>query len=127
MRTAFLLVAAVVLASCATAPPPMFVRTDGRSINTDPVVSQQFQLDKTVCLGNREKADLSGVTVSGGGLAGAIAAQNRSQAADAVFVGCMAEKGYMLTTADKADEVAAENAAIAAQSQRQTVAQAPKR
>jgi hypothetical protein len=127
MRTAFLFVAAVVLASCATAPPPMFVRTDGRSIKTDAVLSQQFQLDKTVCLGNREKADLSGVTLSRGGFAGAIAAQNRSQAADAVFVGCMAEKGYMLTTADKADELAAENAAVAAQSQRQTVAQMPKR
>lgn len=127
MRTAFLFVAAVVLAGCATAPPPMFVRTDGRLINTDPVLSQQFQVDKTVCLGNREKADLSGVTVSGGGLAGAIATQNRSQAADTVFVGCMAEKGYMLTTADKAEEVAAQNAAIAAQSQRETVAQAPKR
>jgi hypothetical protein len=127
MRTAFLFVAAVIVTGCATTPPPMFVRTDGRSINTDPILSQQFQLDKTVCLGNREKADLSGVTVSGGGLAGAIAAENRSQAADAVFVGCMAEKGYMLTTADKADEVAAENAAIAAQSQKQTVAQAPKR
>jgi uncharacterized lipoprotein YajG len=127
MRTACLFVAAIVLAACATAPPPMFVRTDGKSIQTDPVLSQQFQVDKTVCLGNREKADLSGVTVSGGGLAGAIAVQNRSQAADAVFVGCMAEKGYMLTTADKADEVAAENAAIAAQSQKQTVAQAPKR
>jgi hypothetical protein len=127
MRTAFLLVAAVVLASCATAPPPVFVRTDGRSINVYSVLSQQFQLDKTVCLGNREKADLSGVTVSGGGLAGAIAAQNRSQAADAVFVGCMAEKGYMLTTADKAAALTAENAAVAAQSQGQTVAQAPRR
>jgi hypothetical protein len=127
MRTAFLFVAAVIVTGCATTPPPMFVRTDGRSINTDPVLSQQFQLDKTVCLGNREKADLSGVSVSGGGLAGAIAAENRSQAADAVFVGCMAEKGYMLTTADRADELAAENAALAAQSHRQTVAQAPKR
>ncbi len=127
MRTAFLLVAAVVLASCATAPPPVFVRTDGRSINPDPVLSQQFQLDKTVCLGSREKADLSGVTVSGGGLAGAIAAQNRSQAADAVFVGCMAEKGYMLTTADKAEALTTENAAVAAQSQGQTIAQAPRR
>lgn len=127
MRTAFLFVAAAILAACTTAPPPLFVRTDGRSIKTDPVLSQQFQVDKTVCLGNREKADLSGVTVSGGGLAGAIALQNRSQAADAVFVGCMAEKGYMLTTAEKAEEVAAENAAITAQSQRQAVAQAPKR
>lgn len=127
MRTAFVFVAAGVLAACTTAPPPAFVRTDGRAITTNPVLSQQFQVDKTVCLGNREKADLSGVTVSGGGLGGAIAAQNRSQAADAVFVGCMAEKGYMLTTADKAEEVAAENAAIAAQSQKQTVAQAPNR
>ena len=35
--------------------------------------------------------------------------------------------GYMLTTADKVDEVAAQNAAIAAQAQRQAIAQAPKR
>jgi len=43
-----------------------------------------FQLDRTVCQGERERADLSGVTVSQGGLAGAVAAVQRSNAADAV-------------------------------------------
>lgn len=93
----------------------------------DAVLTQQFQVDRTVCLGNREKADLSGVTVASGGFAGVAASIQRSNAADTVFAGCMAEKGYMLTTADKADEVAAQNAAIAAQAQRQAVAQAPRR
>jgi hypothetical protein len=126
MRIALVLLAVITLVACATAPPPVFVRTDGRSTQSDPVLAQQFQIDKTVCLGSREKADLSGVTVSSGTFAGAIAAANRSQAADAVFVGCMAEKGYMLTTADKAEDLTIQNAAIAAQGQRQTVAQAPR-
>jgi uncharacterized lipoprotein YajG len=127
MRVAFVLLAAAALAACATTPPPVFVRTDGKPMTSDAVLAQQYQVDRTVCLGNREKADLSGVTVTNGGLAGLAAGIQRSNAADAVFTGCMAEKGYMLTTADKADEVAAQNAAIAAQAQRQTVAQAPRR
>ena len=68
----------------------------GRPALTDPVLSQQFQIDKTVCLGDREKADLSGVTMTNGGL---VAAQNRSNAADAVLAGCMAQRGYVLVTA----------------------------
>lgn len=127
MRVMFVVLAAATLAACATRPPPAFVRTDGRPMAGDAVLTQQFQVDKTVCLGNREKADLSGVTVTNGGLAGVAASVQRSNAADAVFTGCMAEKGYMLTTADKADEVAAQNAAIAAQAQRQAVAEAPRR
>lgn len=111
-------VLALLLAACATKPPPLWLRTDGQSVANDPVLTQQFQIDRTVCLGERERADLSGVTYTGGGLAGVVAAQNRSNAADAVAQGCMAEKGYLLVPADQAEAKKQELAAIAAEKAR---------
>jgi len=69
---------AVMLAGCATTttPAPVWVRTDGRPVADDVGHAQQFQLQRTVCLGDGEKA--------------------RSNAADAAYLGCMAQKGYML-------------------------------
>jgi hypothetical protein len=74
---------AVVLAGCATAPTPsaVWMRTDGRPVAGDPGLTQQFQVHRAVCLGDGEKA--------------------RSNATDAAFLGCMAQKGYMLVTAGK--------------------------
>lgn len=117
MRIGVLLAVAFCLGSCATAPPMSWLRTDGRPSASDPVLAQQFQLDKTICLGEREKADLSGVSVTQGGIAGMVASQNRSQAADAVAQGCMAEKGYVLVRQDEAAAKAAEFAAVAAEKQ----------
>jgi len=89
-------------------------------MSSDPVLAQQFQIDKTICLGDREKADLSGVTLANGMLASAIAAQNRSNAADAVFTGCMAQKGYMLVAADQVQAQQAQFMAVAAAPTQQT-------
>lgn len=85
----------------------------GRSVlSRNPVLQTQFEVDRTACLGERNKAALSGVTVAGGGLAGAIAAQERTNAADTVGQGCMAEKGYLLVKEDEADAKRAELARL---------------
>ena len=57
------------------------MRTDGRPVAGDVALTRQFQVHRTICLGDGEKV--------------------RSNAADAAFLGCMAQKGYMLVTADK--------------------------
>jgi hypothetical protein len=122
---AYGVVFAVLLTACATKPPPVWMRTDGLSAVNDPVLGQQFQIDRTVCLGEREKADLSGVTVTQGGLVGIAAAQNRANAADAVAAGCMAQKGYVLVPAEQVPAKQAEFAAIASEkAQREAAAAA---
>jgi hypothetical protein len=123
---AYSIVLAVGLAACATKPPPVWLRTDGTSAAGDPVLAQQFEIDRTVCLGERERADLSGVTVAQGGLIGMAAAQNRANAADAVAQGCMAQKGYILVPAEMAAAKSQELAAIAAEKvRREAVATTP--
>jgi hypothetical protein len=68
-------------------------------------------------------ADLAGVTLAGGGLAGAIAAQQRTNSADEVGKGCMAQKGYVYVAEDKAEEISASLGATAAQ--RNALSQGP--
>jgi hypothetical protein len=114
------------VAGCAQQPKTLWLRADGQRSNGDPVLNQQFQLDRTMCLGEREKADLSGVTIAQGGFAGYAAAQQRGQAADAVGQGCMAQKGYVLVREEEADARQQEFAAVAAEKkQRELAAAAP--
>src|SRR5580704_4683846 len=82
MRPAYTALA-VMLAGCATTTKPsaVWTRTDGRPVAGDAVLTQQFQIQRTICLGDGDKA--------------------RANATDAAFLGCMAQKGYMLVTADK--------------------------
>lgn len=114
--------AALLLSGCAQTPKMLWVRADGMRLAENPGLRTQFELDTTSCLGERNKAALSGVTVSGGGLAGLAAAVDRSNAADTVARGCMAEKGYLLVAEDQAPAKQAELAAIA---QQQRAQQAP--
>jgi hypothetical protein len=121
----FALLGASMLAGCATAPPPMaWIRTDGQRAAGDPVLAQQFDVDRTVCLGERQKAALSGVTVANGGFAAAIAAQDRGNSADAVAKGCMAEKGYFMVPEDQAEERRAEMAVVAEEKRKKEMAAA---
>jgi hypothetical protein len=126
MRVMVLLVAAaaVLLSACAAPPRMVWLRTDGQLTWDDPVVTQQFQIDSTICLGEREKADLSGVTVTQGGFAGVVAAQNRAGAANAVARGCMAEKGYVQVREDEAPAKQQELAAIAVEKAKREAAAA---
>lgn len=109
---------------CATAPKMTWLRVDGQRSVDNPAVRTQYELDSTACLGERNKASLSGVTVSGGGLAGLAAQIDRSNAADTVARGCMAEKGYLLVPEEQAAAKRAELVAIAEQ-QRAQAAPAP--
>jgi len=109
----------VMIAGCAAAPKMSWLRTDGQRMRENPTLVTQFEIDSTSCLGERNKANLSGVTVANGGLAGIVAAQERSNAADTVQRGCMAEKGYLLVPEETAETKAAELAAYAAEKKRQ--------
>jgi hypothetical protein len=113
------------LGGCATAPPPMqWIRTDGKRAAGDVVLAQQFDVDRTVCLGERQKAAMSGTTFVNGSIAAAVAARDRGNSADAVASGCMAEKGYLLVPEDQAEQRRAEMAAVAEEKRRQEAASA---
>jgi hypothetical protein len=96
-----------------------WVRVDGQRSAQNPVLAQQFEIDRTVCLGERQKASLSGVTVASGGIAAVLAAQDRANSADTVARGCMAEKGYLMVPQDQAEAKLAELAAINEQKHQQ--------
>lgn len=119
-------VSAVLLVSgCAAAPKMLYLRADGQRVKDNPVLMTQGELDAAACLGERNKASLSGVTVASGGLYGIAAAAERSAAADTVQRGCMAEKGYLLVPEDQAEQKQAELAAIAEQKRRQEASALP--
>lgn len=108
----------------AAAPKMVWLRVDGQTVRENPVFQTQAEIDGTSCLGERNKAALSGVTFAGGGIAGAVAAADRSNAADTVARGCMAEKGYLLVREDEADAKRAELARVAELKKQQEAAAA---
>ena len=84
MRILGIVALGAALGGCAAAPKMLWLRADGQHIRDNPVYAQQFEMDGTVCLGERNKANRSGVTFTGGGLSGVVAAENRAAAADSV-------------------------------------------
>lgn len=111
------------LGGCATAPKMTYIRTDGQHIKGDAVREQQFQVDAAICNGEMQKANVSGVTFTGGGIAGAVAAANRSSAVGQVGQGCMAEKGYVIVPEEQAEAKLAEFAAIAEEKKQREAAE----
>ncbi|SRR5581483_4006420 len=115
MRTPMISAAlCVMLAGCAQQPKAMWLRLDGQRTSNNAVLAQQAEVDQTICRGEMQKANVSGVTFTNGGIAGAVAAGNRANAVADVMKGCMAEKGYVLTTEDQAEAMSAQLAANAA-------------
>jgi hypothetical protein len=110
------------LSACAQQPKTIWIRADGKRAAGDTVLVHQFEMDRTICLGERQKANLSGVTVANGSMAGVVAAQQRADAADQVAAGCMAEKGYVLVREDEADAKSQEFAAVEAEKARRDAA-----
>jgi hypothetical protein len=102
----------------------VWLRADGVAPGADPVLNQQFEMDRTICNGDMQKANLSGVTFAGGGLVGVAAANNRNAAMGQVGQGCMAEKGYVIVRVDQAGAKSQELAAIAAEKARREAAAA---
>jgi hypothetical protein len=122
MRYQFVIVLAIVLAGCATVAPEVemtWLRTDGQSAAKNPALSQQFEIDKSICQGKTQQAAVGMVPVYYQGLAGAIQAAEisgqRQNALKDVAKGCMAEHGYVQVPADEAAERAAEFAKTAAE------------
>lgn len=122
LRIIILAFGALALAGCATRT--LYLRADGVAPGSDPVLQQQFDMDRTVCQGELQKANLSGVTFTGGGLSGVAAAAARGQAAGQVGQGCMAEKGYVLVREDQAAAMQQQLAAVAAEKARREAAAA---
>jgi hypothetical protein len=122
LRIIVFVLAGLALAGCA--PHMIYLRADGQDAVSDPVLHQQFDMDRTVCNGDMQKANLSGVTFAGGGLAGVAAAANRDAAAGQVGQGCMAERGYVLVRQDEAAAKQQELAAVAAEKARREAAAA---
>ena len=122
MRTSLVAVLASAVLTAGCAQRVAWVRVDGQRVSLDPVMAQQFEIDRTICTGEMQKANVSGVTFTGGGLAGLAAAVERSNAVGQVAQGCMAQKGYVMVPEDQAAAKAAEFAAIAEEKKRRDAA-----
>ena len=115
MEKSILLGFLVVLAGCATVPqdPLIFIRTDGQEIRGNTALTQQAQVDSTICAGQTQQSAVGmPIVYTGTGLAGALegAAVNsqRQSALGDVARGCMAQKGYIQVHESQKDEQLAE-------------------
>lgn len=90
MRPWPLLLLALAAAGCATQRPLTWARTDGKVFTAD-----QFNLERTICRGEMQKANLAGFPAEGVG-----SAIRRGNAVGDVFVGCMAQRGYIQVPVD---------------------------
>jgi hypothetical protein len=117
-RRAAVVFAGIALASCTTAQPadPMiFIRTDGQSVKDNPAVEQQFEIDKTICLGQTQATNLSSNPVfTNNVLINAEITDARVAQITDVAVGCMAGRGYVYVPLSQAPARAAELKAAAA-------------
>jgi hypothetical protein len=107
LRLGGVLIVSAALASCAfelSQPQPKMVwlRLDGQRGAGNPVLTQQFETDRTACLGTTQQSD------------------ELSQAVDAVARDCMAAKGYIQVPEDQAEAKSRELAAANAQRQAPT-------
>ena len=114
------LASAALLAGCAK--EMAYIRYDGQRASQDPVLAHQFQQDAAICNGEMQKANVSGVTFTGGGFAGAVAAAERGNAVGQVAQGCMAQKGYAFVLKEEAEAKLAEYAAVAEEKKKREAA-----
>jgi hypothetical protein len=111
---------AIVFGGCAEPIKSVVIRSDGQSMADNPVLRHAYTTDELVCIGEMQKASLSGVTVTGGGgLANYIAQSDRNSAANAVLRGCLAQRGYVIVREDEAAAKTAEYRALAEAAARQ--------
>ena len=108
MRIQLPIMSCLLLTACGPSLVP--VRLDGKSIRGNPVLAQQLNTDNTICQGEAQKANLSGVTLNGG-VAGALA---RNDQVGVVMNGCMAQRGYAMVPEEQASQ---HEAAFAANAQ----------
>jgi hypothetical protein len=89
MRPIALLFAAA-LAGCATTTPKAWVRADGK-----PFRHEQLELDRTICRGEMQKANLSSTMEPGIVIGPNGPYSPRGNAITQVYSGCMAQHGYV--------------------------------
>lgn len=112
-------------AGCAQ-PQLIAIRMDGEPIAGDLVRTHAYEADRAICIGETQKANMSGVTYYGGGLGNAIAAEiDRREAAADVMRGCMAQKGYALVPEADAEAKRAEFRAVAIAAEQRRVSSPP--
>ena len=105
-----LVCASIALTACQTTTPAeetVYMRTDGVSQVGRPDLLQKFEIDKTVCLGETQKAAVGAPVVYSNGtilseLSAAGVNQQKSNALNDVMKGCMAQKGYILVKKSEA-------------------------
>jgi len=88
LRLGRVLLASATLAGCTyelSQPQMVWLRLDGQRGTGNPVLAQQFETDRTACLGATQHAN------------------EPSQAVDAVAKDCMAAKGYIQVAEDQAE------------------------
>jgi lipoprotein NlpI len=61
MRFVFCGFLMITLTGCVTAPQTVWIRIDGQRQTGNPALTQEFEINRLSCLGDRQKADLSGV------------------------------------------------------------------
>lgn len=107
---------ALVLMSCATTPRPqnLWVRTDGQSTRDTPALASQFEVDRTICEGEMQKANLSGAQYCRGLADCIVSGAARGDAMATVGKGCMAQHGYILMPEDQVEGYRATMLATAA-------------
>ena len=109
-----LLVLALLPAIAACAGPELVaVRTDGQRIAASPMLKQNYEADRTVCLGETQKANLTRTPNYYGGFAAIAKQAEQDQAASDVFAGCMAQKGYAMVEKEKMEAKLTEYSATA--------------
>src|SRR5688572_1175473 len=105
MRILCFVLVCLSLAACATPPPrQLWVRIDGQRMSDNPVLVQQHELDRTVCVGDVQRVNLSSLTPTethrhSWGLNVDVERQRGAAQMDSLR-GCMAQKGYMLVPED---------------------------
>ena len=104
LRLGRVLLASSMLAGCAyeldlPQPRMVWLRLDGQRGTINPALAQQFETDRTACLGATQQG------------------KEPSQAVDAVEKDCMAAKGYIQVPEDQAEAESQQLAATNAQRQ----------
>ena len=102
LRIGCVLLASATLTGCANEfpqpqPKMVWLRLDGQRGVGSPALTQQFETDRTACLGGTQQVN------------------GPSQAVDAPAKACMAEKGYIQVAEDQAEAKSQELAAANAQ------------
>jgi len=90
-------IAALLVTGCATKPSTVMVwaRTDGQAITGNAALTQQYDVDRTVCVGEVQKANVSDFTFASNDISAMVAQIEANQAASIIYRGCMASRGYL--------------------------------